>query len=260
MILKPLPPKPKRLPERKAGVTFIVGLRCTGGLVLASDSLEADGYTKKDVQKIFTHEIEGKWGIAFGCAGTGAACTNFSDRLLEILGQSDDYDRRGTEKLIEATMGYMRNQYPNETLDVVIGLWSKSPSETRLYKVHSNTQCLSVESDYACAGLDVSLARFLLDCVFISSDANVFDGTHIAAIVTTIMKTKADGVDGPTQLIHYHEGNDRWCIFKKKAIEQIEQGGFIEGHFRIPELEKAIQQFCWARFPHEARPANDEDE
>jgi 20S proteasome alpha/beta subunit len=259
MMPKPLPPKPKRLPERKAGVTFIVGLRCTNGLVLASDSLEVDGYTKKHVQKIFKYEVAGKWGLAFGCAGTAAACTNFSDRLLEILGQSDTYDRRGTEKIIEATMGYMRNQYPSEVLDVVIGLWNKEPSEARLYKAHGNAQCLSVESDYACAGMDISLARFLLDCVFASSDANVFDGSHVAALVTSVMKDKADGVGGPTQLLHYHEGNDRWCVLKKKAIEQMEQCGFIDGRFTLADLEKSIRQFCWSRFPHEFRPAEHDD-
>src|SRR3981081_2875848 len=95
-------PKPKR-PQKRKAVTFILGLHCRDGLVLCSDSLEADGYTKKTVQKLFKYEVEGKWGIGFGCAGTAAACTNFSDRLMELLDDKEPYDRRGTEKLIEAT-------------------------------------------------------------------------------------------------------------------------------------------------------------
>jgi hypothetical protein len=70
-------------------MTFIAGLRCQDGLVLCSDSLESDGYNKKNVQKLFFHEMEGQWGAAFGCSGTGAACTNFSDRLLELLDDNE---------------------------------------------------------------------------------------------------------------------------------------------------------------------------
>jgi 20S proteasome alpha/beta subunit len=251
-------PKPKRLPGRKA-VTFILGLHCKNGLVLAADSLEADGYTKKIVQKIFKYEVEGKWGMAFGCAGTGAACTNFSDRLLELLDDKQAYDRRGTEKLVEATMSYMKQEYPNEHLDVVVGMWSANPVETRLYKAASNTQCLSVEMDYVCAGLDVSLARFLLDSIFIGCDANHLDGSHIAAVVTSIMKEKADGVGGPTQMLHYGVGMPAWCELSRKAIAQIEQGGFIGGKFKFADLEKTIRQFCWSRFPHEFNPEHEHD-
>lgn len=255
---KPLPrPKPTRLVRSKA-VTFIVGLNCKNGLVLCSDSLEADGYTNKTVQKIFKHEVEGKWGIAFGCSGTSPACTNFADRLLELLDDKEDYDRRGIEKVIEATMGYMRHEYPNEALDVVIGLWSLSPTESRLYKAQSGAQCLSVESDYACVGLDVSLARFLLDSIFLPSDVGVQQGSHIAAFVIAVMKEKADGVGGPTQLLHYHYGNPKWCEFSKKAISKFEKGGFIEGEFSLTALEKAIRQFCWSRFPHPYTPERED--
>lgn len=157
-------------------MTFIVGLNCADGLVLSSDSLETDGRTKKVVQKPFKYESKGEWRLALGCSGTGAACTNFSGRLLELLDDKDSYDRRGTEKLIEATMAYMKREYFDESLDVILGPWGRTPSETRLYKAYSHTQCLSVETKYACAGLDVSLARFLLDSVF-TDDARVADGT-----------------------------------------------------------------------------------
>lgn len=236
-------------------MTFILGMQCANGLVLCSDSLEADGYNKRNVQKIFSHEVKGQWGIAFGCSGTGAACTNFSDRLSELLDDKEPYDRRGTEKLIEATMQYMKVEYPNEILDVVVGLWSKTPAETRLYRAQSNTQCLAIEPHYVCAGLDVSLARFLLDSVFMPGDVDIFEGTYIAAFVTSIMKEKADGVGGPSQLMHYHLGQDKWCKFSGKTMEQIEQGGYIEGKFTFSALEKSVREFCWSRFPHHFRPA-----
>ena len=51
-------PKPKkRLPERRPRVTFIVGIRCANGLVLAADSQEGDGITKRFVNKL---ELRGR--------------------------------------------------------------------------------------------------------------------------------------------------------------------------------------------------------
>jgi 20S proteasome alpha/beta subunit len=239
-------------------VTFIAGLRCPDGIVLCSDSLESDGYNKKNVQKLFKHEVQGKWGIGFGCSGTAAACTNFSDRLLELMKDFEDYDRRGTEKLVEATLAYMRREYPTESLDVIVGLWGCSPAETRLYRAQSHCQCVSVESDYSCAGLDVSLARFLLDSI-LTPTATVFDAMYIASFVTSIMKEKADGVGGPTQMFWHHTKGVRWAEAKKSEMSRIERGGFIKGNFKIADLEKNIRQFCWQRFPHEFRPASKDD-
>lgn len=239
-------------------MTFVLGMRCDDGLVLCSDSLESDGYTRKNVQKLFKYEVKGKWGLAFGCSASTAACTNFGDRFLELIDDKQDYDRRGTEKLIEATMSYMRSQYPNEPLNAIVGLWCVSPSEMRLYKASTENQCLSVESDYACAGLDVSLARFLLDSVFTgASGANVMDGSHLGVFVTAIMKEKADGVGGPTQLLHYHLGAPSWCDFPEDSVASMEKSRYFEGPFSLKSLEKNIRQFFWSRFPHEFREAKD---
>lgn len=244
-----------RLPERKA-VTFIVGLRCKDGVVLCSDSLESDGYIKGNVQKLFKYELPGKWGLAFGCSGTSAACSNFGDRLLERIADKVSYDRRSTERLIETTIAEMKQYYPNEFLDVIVGLWSLSPPENRLYKARTNTECLSIEANFVCAGMDVSLARFLLNSIF-TDDVTVHDGGYIAAFVTNVMKEKADSVGGPTQLLCYVAGKEKWAAPKKEVIAKIERGGFIEGQFRLVDLEKLIRQFCWSRFPHEYRPAKD---
>jgi 20S proteasome alpha/beta subunit len=245
---KPFVAHKLRLPERKR-MTFIVGLRCTDGLVLCSDSLEADGYNKRMVKKLFKYEGDG-WGLAFGCSSSSAACTNFGDRLLELLDDKQPYDRRGTEKLIEATMAYMKREYPEEILAVVIALWSCKPTkELRLYKAHSHTQCLQVESDYTCAGLDVSLARFLLDSVVGGEDIRVLEGAFIANFITSVMKEKADGVGGPIQMILYRNSETRWEDAPRILMHKIETL-----FFSFPDLEKSVRQHCWSRFPHQFRP------
>jgi hypothetical protein len=226
-------------------MTFIAGFNCYDGLVLCSDSLETDGINRRMVKKLFTHEVEGEWGLAFGCSGTGAACSNFSDRLLELLDDKEPYDRRGTEKLIEAAMGYMKSQYPDETLDVIIGLWGMKPLETRLYKAQSGTKCLSIESTYACAGYDVSLARFLADSIFIVNESlpddnstnSVAGAAQIGMFVTAVMKEKADGVGGPTQLVMYRLGEDRWQEAMPDAVGIIEKRRYV-----IDDIEEGIRK------------------
>jgi 20S proteasome alpha/beta subunit len=244
----------KRLPGRRKAVTFVLGMKCADGLVLCSDSLETDGYIKKNVQKLFNHEVPGEWGVAFGCSGSSAACSNFGDRLLEQLRAERKFNRRTMEKTIEAHVHYMAQEYPKEILQVVLGLYSTEPSETRLYKAQTDTECLSVHSDYVCAGLDVSLARFLLDSVF-DDRATVSDGAYLATFISCAMKEKADGVGGPTQVILFHTNHPHWFLPPPEKIRQGEKGGFIKGQFSFPDLEKAVRQFCWSRFPHAFKPA-----
>jgi hypothetical protein len=218
--------------------------------------LEADGITKKNVQKIFGHEKPGKWGVSFGCSGSAASCSNFGDRLLEQLRAESNFNRRTMEKTIEAHMHYMGREYPDERLQVVLGLYNTKPLETRLYKAETGAQCLAVHSDYACAGMDVSLARFILDSIFTGpDDVTVNDGMYLAAFVINIMKEKADGVGGPAQLRIYQINRKQWLKPTPETLAKIEQGGFIEGSFRFADLEKSVRQFCWSRFPHKFRPA-----
>jgi 20S proteasome alpha/beta subunit len=248
-------PKSNRLPKRKP-VTFILGLKCNDGLVLCSDSLEADGVIKKNVKKLFNYENPGEWGVAFGCSGSSAACSNFGDRLLEHLQSEKAFNRRSMEKTIEAHIQYFSKEYPAEKLQMVIGVYNTKPSEIRLYGAHTDTECLSVQSDYACAGMDVSLARFLLDSIF-TDDVTVEDGMYLASFIMHVMKEKADGVGGPTQLLHFRVDHPHWFAPNKKSVGMFEKGGFIEGKFHFKDLEKKIRQFCWSRFPHKFRPAKE---
>ena len=245
-------PTPKRLLTRKT-VTFILGLKCVDGLVLFSDSLESDGYVTKNVQKIFWFEHPGKWGVAFGCSGSAAACSNFGDRLLDQLRAEKSFDRRTMEKQIELHVNYFSQQYPKERLQIVIGLYSMETQETRLYLANTDNECLSVQTDYACAGMDVSLARFLLDSVY-DERVTVTNAMHLGAFITCVMKEKADGVAGPTQILSFRVNHPHWFAPEPKVITRIERGGFIEGQFRFEELEKTVRHFFWRRSPHEFTP------
>ena len=71
-------------------MTFIVGMRCEDGICIASDSLEADGYTKRNVKKLywFTEPHLGRWGVAWGCAGYGSVIKRFNDKALDLIANS----------------------------------------------------------------------------------------------------------------------------------------------------------------------------
>ena len=238
-------------------MTFIVGMLCNDGLVLCSDSLESDGYSKSHVQKLyeFTPEAEhSRWGIAWGCAGDGPIIKRFNDKLLELLkNEKTAYDRHRLEELLESLVQKMHQDYPNDRLSLVAALWGvrTNAHDLRLYSVKEASNCLSVEDRFACAGMDTSLARFLLDSIFVGKDVTTSDGVHLSAFATCVMKVRVDGVEGPTQLLRHHWSTAKWARAPKGEIATIEKFAFIEkSKVLLDDLEQTIRRFCWSRFPH----------
>jgi hypothetical protein len=164
--------------------------------------------------------------------------------------------------MTETLVRKMREDYPNERLTLVAALWGITQfdkHETRLYSVKETSTCLAVEDRFACAGMDTSLARFLLDSISTDSDC-MMDGVHLAAFVTSVMKEKADGVGGPTQLLWHSASRQEWINPPKEVIATIEKFEFIEkSESLLADLETTIRQFCWSRFPHEFRPAKNQE-
>lgn len=270
--LKPLPVSAKRFPQRKPEMTFILGMKSTDGLVLCSDSLESDGYSKSYVQKLYRFTPTGKtwrdarWGIAWGCAGDTPIIKRFSDKLLSILKtEKPSYDRNRLEEIIEILVKQAHEDYPDERLALVIALWGVTfwgdkdegnVHERRLYSINERSNCLSVEENFAIAGMDTSLARFLLQSVC-QGDESTNEVLYLASFVVSVMKEKTDGVGGPTQLLYYPYWRrdipvnppvtpPGWLEPDKDMLTHIETC-----HFPIGEVEQAVRQFCWSRFPHD---------
>jgi len=70
------------------------------------------------------------------------------------------------------------------------GIWA---GEVRLYRGSSAVCCASPERAYACAGMDVTLAQFMLRNIY-NRLISVSEATKLGVFVTALMKDYADGV------------------------------------------------------------------
>ena len=224
-------------------MTFVLGMLCKNGIVMCSDSLESDGYSRSEVQKLngFSHE-DGRWGISWGCAGDAPVIKRFDDKLREFINkEKSQYDRHRLEEIIETLVKKMRDDYPDERLSLVASLWGKvkdkSP-ETRLYSIKEGSNCLGVESYFACTGMDLSLGRFLLDSIFYP-EITTIEGTRLGIFVTHVMKEKADGVGGATQILFYDSRvQTEWIQSNTRGVTEFERA-----RYQISGIEKVIKRF-----------------
>jgi len=189
-------------------MTFIVGMNCSDGIVLASDTLESGGVAKRYRAKLYAVTASGEWGVAWGVAGNAYVADKFSDKIKTLLG-TGQYDRASIELTIENCLKYIRKQHPepDNDIDVIFGIFGspteydkkKKPylgvPEARLYRGTSNSACLSPEREYAVIGMDVTLAAFLLDNTY-HRFIRVAEAKRLGVFATALMEKYAAGVGG----------------------------------------------------------------
>lgn len=242
-------------------MTFIVGLKCSDGLVIAAEQLESDGVTKRYRQKIHSSTVGGEWGVIYGGSGPAYVVDKFCGKFKELIGE-DSYDRAMVELRVEACLQFVRKQYsrPSDQIDVIVGLFGRpllkdsndkpflGIPEFHLYKGSSGTACIAEQSDYCMAGMDCTLAGFFLD-----NARNPFmfvnEGTRLAFVVTSLMKKYADGCGGPIDCFAYRIGSSEWEPMLDSELKQ------LEVDFPITAIEDHISAY-WCN--HSKRATNKE--
>lgn len=79
-------------------MTIVLGFNCVDGTVLCADSLEADGVTKRNVQKIWTYQVGEEWEVAIASAGEADLVDSFNDDLRDALGNSGFDSKKASYK------------------------------------------------------------------------------------------------------------------------------------------------------------------
>ena len=244
-IAKPLViPKRIRRPEREGGrMTFIVGMHCDKGLILCSDSLESDNYDKRNVKKLF-HYDRAEWGVAWGCAGDSDVIHRFTEKLQIMLDkESDGVDWLRLQLLIESVAHELHERYERALLQIIVGVWLRNPMTLKLCRMDVlQGNCLSVEDDYACVGMDLSLGKFVLSNLW-GKSLSVELALNLAVLVTQMMKKTADGVGGPTQLITCEFPGAGWKDHSNNFIRKHEHENAAE------DIAELIQQYWLTNFP-----------
>lgn len=241
-------------------MTFIVGMHCRDGMVMCADSLEGDGITKQYVHKLqcasMSHEggtskewpkpHEADWGFCLGGAGSSIGIDKFRDKWDQLIMPMAKFDLEKIELTTEASLRYMKDNYPDIGFDIMLALSGGSPSRftTRLYRTYEGIPCLRPieHGEFACLGMDTSLARFLLDALF-DPGMPTDEAVGLGILITSLMKNHADGVGGPTTMFSYvRKGND-WRGYNEDNIE------YWESRFPAKDVYKLLRKFWVAKNP-----------
>jgi 20S proteasome alpha/beta subunit len=121
--------------RRKPRMTFVLGMNYRNGIVVASDSLETDGFNKRFVDKICTYVVCDDWGTVVSCAGGGDVIRKFEQRLRDTLG-NDSYDLRRIEQCVQSAIDEICQSHPDE-LEIVFGVFGgPAMFESHLYRTY----------------------------------------------------------------------------------------------------------------------------
>jgi hypothetical protein len=188
-------------------MTFVIGFRCRDGVVLCTDSLEADGVTKRYVDK--TAIIRARdWSIALTGAGPGGLLDKFSADVTSTIPRTMVYDRRKMESIVEASLSRFRSQY-EEPFRILVGVQRSHSLESSLYR--SDDNYLSPIRDHAHVGMGHSLWRFFAENLFVRGNS-VLDNSRLAIFIMRQAIEYVDGVGGDIRLVTYTNGTDTWKV------------------------------------------------
>jgi 20S proteasome alpha/beta subunit len=196
-------------------VTFITGFNCANGLVICTDSLEADGLTKWSVDKI---RVLGTtdWQVAIAGAGGGGIINKFCDDVSTAIPR-ELYKRGVIESVIEDTLSHFRSRYQaeEERFEVIVGIYCNRTIDRHLYR--SGNGHLSPVADHVHIGSGHSLWRFLIGNLYVHGNS-VEDNGRLAVFIMNQAIEHVDGVDEPIQLATYAFGDQWWTIRKGAQI------------------------------------------
>ncbi len=222
--------EPKR--KRSPLMTFIIGFHCCDGVVLCTDSLEADGVTKRSIDK--TRVIgTADWSVAISGAGPGGFIDKFTSEVSANLPRGP-YNRKEIESTIEASLSRFQKQY-QEAFRILVGVQCTGIIDYALYR--SDDNYLSPIKDHAHIGMGHSLWRFFAENLYAPGNS-VEDNSRLAVFVMRQAIKYVDGVDEPIRLVSYTFGDQSWRVRTGPFFRSLEK--WADG-FRYCDVGKALK-------------------
>src|ERR1700730_12117643 len=140
-------------------MTVVVGFNCPDGLVLCSDSLVSDGYTKSLVNKIWAYDTQGDWGMAVGQAGESDFCESFIENL-KVLYSGYVFDEDKIIAQLRRAINAARITYPDLDWAALFAIFGPMGTRKLLRLSHQSTH-LTSGSYYEAVGIGSHLPKFL---------------------------------------------------------------------------------------------------
>ncbi len=213
-------------------MTFIIGLKCTDGVILCTDSLEDDGITKKTVNKIRTMGTH-EWPVAMSVSGPSGICDKFADRVSTELRQAT-LDLNLIEQTVETVLSQFHATY-QDPFEVITAVHDSSGNHF-LYR--GTKGVLSQEKQECHTGMGNELWRMLADTVYDERNS-VADNIRLATLATRLAIKYSSGVDGPVQAVSHTFGQLGWN-WKWYTPSEILA---IESEINLDAFKESLQSF-----------------
>lgn len=243
--------KIKRLPGRRPRMTFILGMKCSDGIVICGDRMEADGFSVRQRPKLEVLNVGNEWGVCWGGSGTSNPIDRFSAQLYKALG-NDSFNKEFIEKKVDSCLKFIKNNNKDEYIKIVLGVFGRRVMKPKkgapylghleqvLYSGDSESCCISPEREWCCAGLDSTLTKFLMASSF-HRGMDVLEAQQLGIWVTGLMKKYAAGVGGPTDVAFSIPGFGAWLNMEEANVAK------MENRYAADDTKTYIGQY-WAEW------------
>jgi len=198
-------------------MTIALGFNCPDGIVLCADSLDSDGESKTRVDKIWSYETQGQWGIAVAGAGESDFCESFADNLGELF-TGEQYDKDWIMATLRQAINAARVSYPDLQWSALFGLYG--PGHRNLLRVSEFSKHLAPCARYAAVGIGSALAKFFCANMY-TLFMNVEEAAKLAVYVVQQCINHVEGCEGPISLLHFKVGQPSWCPHHPNEVQKI---------------------------------------
>lgn len=241
LFAKPRPigvPRPRRLPGTGIRMTLVAAFRCPkGGIMLCADREENDGYTRREVQKIYETTVHSCQIFTAGSGPSGLALNAQSDIAKTIAAEHE----KGVDvlaehrRIIEGVLRDIHKQYKAhlrsgnlELLIVVAPLVGRNVP--LLYR--TEWDMLIPSPTYAAAGSGKAIADYLADRLYEHGRLDKDSLKVVGAFILREAEKAAAGVGMGADMQFIHEGD--------RSVHHLSPGVVKELQELIPPLQESI--------------------
>ena len=131
-------------------MTIALGFNCPDGIVLCTDSLDSDGYSKAKVDKIWCYETQDEWGIAVASAGESDFIDGLTANLAELF-TGEQFDKDWIMVTLRKAINAARTTYPDLQWAALFSLFGPSAMDRRLLRVSAQSKHIAPVTRYEAA-------------------------------------------------------------------------------------------------------------
>ena len=205
-------------------MTMAVGFRSLTGVVPCTDSLESDGFTKRNVNKSkLLMYGQGEWGVAIAGAGGAGIIDKF---LPDAVGAIHDktrgvYSQSKIEETIEKTLGTYIRKYKSNPFRVLVAIFNRMSIDDLLYRNDDN--CLTPIRDYVHVGVGASLWGLFVETLY-HQNMTTQECAALGIFILAQAKEYVGDVGGPTRVVVHERMSSHpgWRQYTRQEIAEVE--------------------------------------